>query len=412
MKKFFTLFAVAACAAAVPAMAADELTLTLDWDNDDNRNIPVYEVGQTVTIVSHAEGGEAPYTYRWVDGKGHEVGTAATLEITASLPESYRLFVTSADGQTATDKANLFVNVPEVKVAGFDDLTLAPESHYAGDDLAETTAFDAIFSGSMQFTNSYMPEYSYWCGYSVANETETTFDTSKGFADQYRNAVGGGAANTANYGVSFMDYADTRIYVTHNPEGLEVPGMYVTNSAYLLNSAVNGDSYCPAFTHANNDYYKLIIEGLNEENEVTGKVEVMLVDYSAETPMIVSDWRYVDLTPLGKVCRLRLGRESSQQAMAPAYVCIDEVGAKADAGSVSAVDAQSSLRLAAQADILSVLGTEEAWTLAVYAADGTLRASYPPLPPPLIRPVRLSPASKYTENTPVAPVRLLSKFGF
>ena len=45
-------------------------------------------------------------------------------------------------------------------------------------------------------------------------------------------------------------------------------------------------------------------------------------------------------------------------------------------GATSGIGLAVAERLAAQADILSVLGTEEAWTLAVYAADGTLRASY------------------------------------
>ncbi|MBD5224769.1 MAG: DUF4465 domain-containing protein [Bacteroidales bacterium] len=371
MKKIFTLFAAAT---ALSLSAAESLTLTLDWDNDDNRSIPVVEAGTTITIESNVEGGEAPYTYRWVSGRGEEVGTAATLSVVATVPESYRLFVTSADGQTATEKANVFVNAAKLVVATFDDLPLEPESSYPGDMLVEEPdAFDAIFSGSMQFTNSYMPEWNYWCGYSYANETKTSFS---GLSDQFRNAVGGGAANSANYGVSFMDYADTRIYVTHAAEGMVVPGMYVTNEAYFLNSALNGDGFCPAFTHEDKDYYKLVVEGLNEENEVVGTVEVMLFDYSNETPEIVTDWKYVDLTPLGAVHRLRLGRESSKFDFAPAYVCIDQIGAENPGASVTSA-AVSSLRLTSAASgILSVVGTDGKWTLTVYSADGIERASY------------------------------------
>ena len=132
MKKIFTLFAAAT---ALSLSAAESLTLTLDWDNDDNRSIPVVEAGTTITIESNVEGGEAPYTYRWVSGRGEEVGTAATLSVVATVPESYRLFVTSADGQTATEKANVFVNAAKLVVATFDDLPLEPESYYPGDML-------------------------------------------------------------------------------------------------------------------------------------------------------------------------------------------------------------------------------------------------------------------------------------
>ncbi len=64
MKKIFTLFC-AACAVSFGAQAADPLMVMLDWDNDDNRDIPVYQAGQTLTIESYVDGGEAPYTYRW-----------------------------------------------------------------------------------------------------------------------------------------------------------------------------------------------------------------------------------------------------------------------------------------------------------------------------------------------------------
>lgn len=377
MRKTFTLIAALAGAASIPAMAAEELMMMLDWDNDDNRSIPVVNAGETVTIESYVEGGELPYTYRWVNGKGEEVGNEATLVITATLPESYRLYVTSADNQTVSEKANLFVNVPQLQVATFDDLPLEAEQHYAGDPLTEDEAFDAIFSGSFHFTNSYMPDWNYWCGYCYAAETATEFDASLGFVHQFRNVVGGGAEGTSNYGVSFMDYADTRIYVTHDPDGIEIPGMYVTNSSYLINSVLHGDGFCPAFSHDDNDYYNLVIEGLDEDNNQVGKVEVSLVDYSGETPYILSDWHYVDLTPLGKVCRLRLDRESTKQAFAPAYVCLDQIGSKGSTDGIAATTSSaSSLRIAATADILSVLGTEEPWTLAVYAADGTLRATH------------------------------------
>lgn len=371
MKKIFTLFAAAT---ALSLGAAETLTLTLDWDNDDNRSLPVVEAGSTITIGSSIEGGEAPYTYRWVSGRGEEVGTDATLSVVATVPESYRLFVTSADGQTATEKANVFVNAAGPVTATFDDLPLSPESSYPGDKLVEEPdAYDAIFSGSMQFTNSYLPEWNYWCGYSYANETETTFN---GLSDQFRNVVGGGAENSANYGVSFMDYADTRIYVTHADEGMIVPGMYVTNAVYFLNSALNGDGFCPAFTHEDKDYYKLIVEGLNEDNEVVGTVDVMLFDYSEETPAIVTDWKYVDLTPLGAVHRLRLGRESSKFDFVPAYVCIDQIGAANPDAGVSA-PAASNLRITAAASgILSVIGTEGLWTMTVYSIDGVARTSY------------------------------------
>lgn len=376
MKKFSTLFLASVCAMNFAAAAADTLELTLDWDNDDNRDLTVFEAGETIVIPSVVEGGEAPYTYRWVTSRGEEVGTDATLTVKASLPEAYRLFVTSADGQTATQKVNVFVNTHELAVAGFDDLPLESESSWPGDNLVEETqAFDALFSGSMHFTNSYMPDWNYWCGYSFANETATGFD---GLQHQFRNAVGGGAAGTANYGVCFSDYADTRIYLTHADKGFVIPGVYVTNSAYTLNSAVNGDGFCPAFTKENGDYYTLVFESVDDDNNVLASVKVNLIDYRTDEPEIVTDWKYVDLTSLGEVRRLRIDRESTQRDFCPAYACIDELGAENTEGAAPAVAADlSQLKLTlAASDILSVLGTDSAWTMDVFTPDGVARAFY------------------------------------
>ena len=103
----------------------------------------------------------------------------------------------------------------------------------------------------------------------------------------------------------------------------------------------------------------------------------MLIDFSEEEPYIVSDWKYVDLTSLGKVHRLRLDRESTKQAFAPAYACIDQIGAKNPGAGTAVLPAADGLRLTVAADgILSVLGTEAAWTVEVYSADGIARATY------------------------------------
>lgn len=373
MKKIFTLFIASACVANFAAKAAGEFEVSIDWDNDDTRELTVFEAGETIVIPAIAENGEAPFTYRWVTSKGEEVGNEATLKVTAAVPEAYRVFVTSADGQTATAKVNVFVNAHELVPAGFDDLPLDVDSSYPGDGLVEDVqAFDAIFSGSMHFTNSYMPEYSYWCGHSYASETATSF---AGLSDQFRNAVGGGAAGTANYGICFSDYADTRVYLSRGEKGFTLPGVYVTNSAYTLNSAINGDGFCPAFTKENGDYYTMVIESLDDNDEVLASVKVSLIDYRLDEPLIVTDWTYVDLTPLGEVRRLRFDRESSQRDFCPAYMCYDELGAENTTGSVSAaVSDLSQLRITLEAsDILSVIGTEDAWTMDIYSPDGIRR---------------------------------------
>lgn len=345
------------------------LEVEIMWDEE-----PLAE-GESILLQAGVTGGKEPYAYQWLDQMLEPVGSDETFITPATVNRTYRLRVTSADGQTVTSKAHVTVLSKNLVTATFDDLPLEAESNWKYDPEAdENTFIDAFFSGSFQFGNFPSVQWQSWMGYGYANETATEF---RSYDDQFRNAVGGGAARTAAYGVSYMYGADTSIRISHSGGAVTVPGVYVTNAAVTLNSVLNGDGFCRQFSADNSDYLDIIIIGLDASGAETGRVEVSLADYRDNVPSVLTEWKWIDLSPLGQVSALKLDFDSSQRSQVPAYVCFDELGAVNPSSGIGAADETGALRLAVPAsDCLSVLGIEGSYTLGIYTADGVLRASH------------------------------------
>lgn len=282
-----------------------------------------FNAGETVELQAYVEGGKEPYTYSWVDQGGNEVSQSESYSYTADRSLSFHLYVTSADGQSVVCKDDIAVVNAELAIATFDDLALKPETSWRWDtEISDGGMYqDTFFSGSFAFGNTSMPSYNFWGGYGYSNETETSFST---LDHQMRNCVGGGACGTANYGVCYGYGADTRIMLNVGDEGVIVPGIYVTNSAYTLNSILNGDGFAQKFESG--DWQEVTFEGLLN-GESGESVTVALADYRGDTPEVLNTWKWVDLSPLGKVNGLKISFAGSQVTKIPTYVCIDEIGA-------------------------------------------------------------------------------------
>lgn len=357
------------------AETIDPLMALIDWDEE-----PV-NAGESIVLQAYVAGGKEPYAYTWVDQMNEPVGSADLFTCEASVNQTYRLEVTSADGQTVRAKALVPVIAPALGVATFDDLHLPAESNWMWDsDATEDTYEDAFFSGSFRFGNFPMVQWGAWSGYGYANETATAFNED--YANQCRNVVGGGAAGTRGYGVAYMGFADMTIRVSAPGEGFEIPGVYVTNAAVTADKILNGDGWCKKFTAENGDYMTLLIYGYDADGVETGMVEVSLAEFRGEQGaaggFVLSDWKWVDLSPLGAVSTLKFDYDSKQKDHVPSYVCFDQLGAANPGSGLEAVaEVADGIRLAVPApDCLAVFGAEGAYTLRIYTADGVLRATY------------------------------------
>ena len=332
-----------------------------------------FEAGQTVELMAYVEGGKKPYTYSWVDQSGAEVSTADYYTYTAERSLSFHLTVKSADGQTVICKDDIPVISAALMPATFEDLYLAAESCWMYDEALSTGGLynDTFFSGSLCFPNSSMTSYAMWGGYGYANQTSTDFKT---LDDQMHNAAGGGAAGTAAYAVSYAYGSPTEMTLQVPAEGVDMPGLYVTNSAYTLSSIVNGDGYSPKFESG--DYQEVVFEGLLG-GQSTGTVTVSLADYRLAEPTVLTDWQYVDLSTLGKITSLKFSLQGNKSTTVPAYLCLDQIGAANPAAGIAgaASSAAGSISMPARG-CLSVTGIASPATLRIYSIDGRCRAEH------------------------------------
>ena len=215
-----------------------------------------------------------------------------------------------------------------LEVADFEDIEIGAEGHMSisTEDDEDRTEFT---SGDFEFATGCMVDYASWWFFGYANSTATKFD---GLDDQWNNIVGGGYDDSANYGVAYAAayYGPCNVTVLNHADGVEVPGFYITNSSYAYNSMRNGDAYAKKF--GKDDWFKLTITGYDAAGEVTGTKEYYLADLRDEAKAyIINDWRYVDLSGLGKVSKLGFALSSTDNGdwgmNTPAYFCFDNFGA-------------------------------------------------------------------------------------
>lgn len=323
--------------------------------------------GTEVTIAPTVSGGEAPYTYSWTDRMGVEVCKAAQYKVAPETSQEYKITVTSADKQTATVFTQITVTGNSA-VATFEDNALDSESYWRGRDYSDEMQ-TKFFSGSYAFENTYMPEYSYWGGFAYSNVTETAFDNSEMMTHQFRSVTGKGVKDSNTFGIMYI-YTPASIDVLGSADGDVVKGVYVTNSAYTKNSMLNGDGYADKF--ASGDYFKLEFTG--DANESV--VEFYLADYRSSNEderYIINDWRYVDLSSLGKIKKLNVAIKASNNKV-PTYACFDNLG---DDGVESGVERSSfadglNIYPVPAEDVLNVAGIEGDYSLRIYSASGVL----------------------------------------
>lgn len=277
--------------------------------------------GESAIIVPQVSGGDEPYTYEWRDQMNHVLGNKDTLKVTPEYTYGYKLTVTSADGQSATAKTGVYVLREAVK-ATFDDNFLPEESYFRGD-----SKDDVFYSGSYAFHVGYFPEFSAWSGYGMSNQTSTEF---KGLDDQFHSSAGHGYSNSSNYCVAYP--SGMYIDVTNSLDGDEIGGVWVTNSAYAINSMSHGDSYGKAFETG--DWFMATATGTAADGS-TKSVDFYLADYRSQDVTehyMVQDWTWMDLSALGRVKKVTFTFKGSDTGKfglnTPAYICLDNLNDK------------------------------------------------------------------------------------
>ncbi len=262
-----------------------------------------------------------------IGGFGDPIGNhRSTSKTTGRAPNFTAISQTAVFGRVPA--ITLDVDLPFV-VADFEDITVPAEGHMSvsTEDDDERTEFT---SGNFEFKTGCMHDYYYWYWFGYANQTDTKYET---LDDQWKNVVGGGYDGSSNYGVAYAAAFNGPCYVNvlNHDDGVEVPGFYITNSSYAHSSMSNGDGFAKKF--GKGDWFKLTITGYDANDVETGTKEYYLADLrDADKAYIINDWRYVDLSGLGKVKKLSFELSSTDNGSSgmntPAYFCFDNFGAE------------------------------------------------------------------------------------
>lgn len=285
--------------------------------------------GAEFTLTAIQEGGVAPFTYEWSNSLRDMIGNGSTLSRNAEVTGIYSLTVTDAWGAKA--EASVRVSVTgDMAVGTFDDLYLAPESEWVGDIEDPDYSSGTFLTGSFELNNFYMAEYRSWSWFGYASHTSTEYAD---LSDQMHCAAGGGLDGSANYGVAFMGeyYGPTLMSFTNTTGSQRVPGLWLTNSAWVKDAVYYGDGMSDEFSKG--DYCSVKISGLKEDGGYTEPVEFRLADYTADDEadhFCIDTWQWCSLAELGEVKGLRFEffstKSNSYGITTPSYVCIDNLG--------------------------------------------------------------------------------------
>ena len=157
----------------------------------------------------------------------------------------------------------------------------------------------------------------FWSGIAISNRTETTFSALTLTPDQYNN-ITGKAHSGKNFAV-ITTYGET----IDLGEGVVIKKLFYTNSAYTVNSILNGDNYSGAKFDAT-DWFKCTLIATKADG-TTANVDIDL----AKDGTYVSQWQLLDLSSLGTITSLGFAfsgsRSNDYGVLTPAYICLDDI---------------------------------------------------------------------------------------
>ena len=295
--------------------------------------------GDKIVLRATITGGKAPFSVTWYDNMmqpffndaASEDSRKITATITATRTCDFSVKVTDAEGSVATDVQRIFVNTTDTRTATFEDVYLGNSTYTSGTYYesyapAFMKGWDTSFVSGGFIFHSLSSTIGTWnTGVTCTNVLTDDFELHN-FNVHFASAAGGAYDNSKQY-ATITDSA----YICHAGVCAAprlFTGFYITSSAELHRSVVNGSDLSPAFTYGDYAY-------VNIRDEVTGRsVDYYLADYRSENMnehYCLTSWQWVDLRSLGMSGdRLKLTFHSSRTPAPgasgfcmPGMFCID-----------------------------------------------------------------------------------------
>lgn len=187
-----------------------------------------------------------------------------------------------------------------------------------------------------------------WEGFTYSNKTD---DTTAGYLNEFSAITQGGVDGVGSpYVVAYYSefsamlpeygYGNNHLLSFTGGKNRTLVGTYITNSTFAYLSMLNGDATAKRFggkDGRDKDWFKVIFTGMDEKGDTTGQVEYYLADFRSdnlEEHYIVNNWRWVDLSMLGKVSTVTFAMATSDVNQyrfmnTPTYFCLDKLMAEA-----------------------------------------------------------------------------------
>ena len=216
-------------------------------------------------------------------------------------------------------------DVQDETVATFEEAACSPAAPDSVFHLTKTGTFE---SGNFIFTQEVADygEYGvYYFGNIVSNKTGKTYDY---YADSDKSAAGG-AYEGKNFVVWTGSYTGNDGIKLKTPA--VVPGMYICNTPWVVDAVNNGDGMSSdgGKPFGKGDSFILWVTGYRNGTALSPEVAFVL---ARDGEFVLTEWDYFPLEKLGEVDELRFRLTSTKTnaggMTTPAYVCIDNLGAK------------------------------------------------------------------------------------
>lgn len=295
--------------------------------------VPVIPLdGGKVTLAARVlYGGAWPVEFVWKTKDGTKLGEGLSIE-TDGLKAACMVDLEAKDafGNVTMLEVQVMKQPDNLLVGGFEEKELNEKLGGSNKQWKGPKDGKVSYFSTGSFTLPMHSNVGYYSGYVVSNDESTEWDGNTKL--DARSAAGHGANGTTNYSVAYLPTwggAVEPIAVQAGAEGIEVPGVYVTNTGWTYESVLNGSGGfgggSDKFVKGNS--YKVTVTADNGK-----QVTAYLADYtSADVSQhyALTEWAWVDLSSLGKVRTLSFSVEAKcgKSDFFPMYVAIDELGA-------------------------------------------------------------------------------------
>jgi len=221
----------------------------------------------------------------------------------------------------------LFTNAFNAQtIVNFESLIVPDVGYYNGStDHSGTIGSSETFTFEEDDANFYVTYtqgdgYGFWNAFAYSNQMDKTTQGYTNYSSYANHNSGGGGANgSLNY---IFSYGGDSIMFDNT---VDIQNVKITNSTYAYLYMTDGSGY----TYTTDDYFILTINGILNDNTVTGSIDFYLADFTNGNSYIIDDWTNVDLSSLGNVDGLKFTFSSSDVGTyginTPLYYCLDNL---------------------------------------------------------------------------------------